>query len=44
MTIEEAKKILMEHRPDRPYKTEGRRYQKAIDIIIEHLDKEIKHE
>ena len=44
MTIEEAKKVLMENRPERPVKTEGRRLQVAIDTIIEHLGKERSHE
>ena len=38
MTIEEAKQILMEHRPDRPRSTDRRQLQKAIDVILEAVE------
>lgn len=42
MTIEEAVQVLWETRPDRPYKTKGRRLQVAIDTVIDTLkEKEI---
>jgi hypothetical protein len=40
MTIEEAKKILLENRPDRPKSTERRQLQVAIDIILKELEVE----
>lgn len=44
MTQEEAERILMEHRPDRPYKLEGKKFQAAIDKILSivHEGKEKK--
>lgn len=39
MTLEEAKTILIENRPDRPHGTERRRLQAAIDVIIEYLER-----
>ena len=38
MNIQEAKKILKENRPNRPIKTEGRRLQEAIDIILDYQE------
>lgn len=37
MTIEQARQILIENRPDRPKSTERRQLQKATDIILEAL-------
>ena len=37
MTVEQAKQILVENRPDRPKSTERRQLQKATDIILEAL-------
>lgn len=37
MDIEEAIKVLWENRPEKPYKTKGRRLQVAIDTVIEEL-------
>jgi hypothetical protein len=37
MTPEEAKKILIESRPDRPQSTNRRKYQRAVDTILEAL-------
>ncbi len=34
MDIEQAKKILMENRPERPRSTEKRQLQAAIDVIL----------
>lgn len=34
MTVDEAKKILLTHRPERPRKTEDRQLQCAIDTIL----------
>lgn len=34
MTIEEARKILVENRPNRPNKTKHRQLQQAIDVIV----------
>ena len=42
MTIEEARKILLENRPDRPRSTERRQLQKAIDVILESQQEAIK--
>lgn len=39
MDIEEAKKVLQEHRPDRPRSTDRRRLQAAIDVILNELEK-----
>lgn len=39
MDIEQAKKILKEHRPDRPRSTDRRRLQAAIDKILSELDR-----
>ena len=36
MTIEEARQVLKDNRPSQPYKTEGRRLQAAIDVILEY--------
>ena len=41
MTDNEAKKILLENRPDRPRNTSGRRLQVAIDIAIKALQERI---
>ena len=38
MTTDEAKNVLLEHRPDRPRKTADRRLQKAIDVVLAKLD------
>lgn len=38
MTTEEAKNILLSHRPDRPRKTEDRRLQTAIDTVLNALE------
>lgn len=35
MTIEQARRILMENRPDRPRSTERRQLQVAIDTILQ---------
>lgn len=37
MKIDEAEKILMEHRPYQPRKMEQKRFQKAIDVILDFL-------
>lgn len=39
MSIEEAKQILLQNRPERPRAANRRRLLKAIDIIIEELDR-----
>ena len=36
MTIEEARQVLRENRPAQPYKTESRRLQAAIDVILDY--------
>lgn len=41
MTDNEAKKILLENRPDRPRNTSGRRLQVAIDVAIKALQERI---
>ena len=35
MTNEQARKILLENRPDRPRSTRRRQLQQAIDVILE---------
>ena len=35
MTIEQARKILLENRPDRARSTERRQLQQAIDVILD---------
>ena len=37
MKLDEAIQVLQENRPERPYKTNGRRLQMAIDVITETL-------
>lgn len=47
MTIEETIQVLMENRPERPYKTQGRRLQVAIDTAVEYIkntEEQKKHE
>jgi hypothetical protein len=47
MTIGEAKKILKENRPNKPRKIEGKRFQAAIDMILDYqegLEKKILRE
>ncbi len=40
MTIDEAIQVLKENRPERPYKTKGRRLQVAIDTVVETIQKQ----
>lgn len=44
MKITDAKKILMEIRPERPIKSENRRLQKAIDTVIEYIERNEENE
>ncbi len=44
MTIDEAIQVLLENRPDRPYKTAGRRLQVAIDTVVEEIRRQQKGE
>ena len=42
MKLEEAKTILINNRPDRPQSTSRRKFQRAVDTILEALeDREI---
>lgn len=38
MTLDEAKKIILKRRPERPRKTEDRQLQCAIDVIMNNLE------
>lgn len=38
MTLDEAKKILLARRPERPRRTEDRQLQCAIDTVLPVLD------
>lgn len=44
MKINDAKKILMDNRPDRPKKSENRRLQKAIDVVVAYIEEGEKNE
>jgi hypothetical protein len=38
MTINQAKKVLYEHRPEKPRNAEQKQLQKAIDVILNIVD------
>ena len=38
MTVNEAKKILYEHRPNRPRDAEQRKLQNAVDVVLGVID------